>query len=149
MRIILLTISFILFLSNFSFAKVIDFSCKGFKSVDSSFNVTYGFIDLLHLTVDTNKDIMIDHGDGPFASAIWKITKKTERYFYSDVHDDSRGSKNNFGNRVDDSRGSKNNFGNRVDATLNRYTDEYNSKLYLNSKRYFYHCIVLTSSSKF
>jgi hypothetical protein len=135
MRIILLTISFILFLSNFSFAKVIDFSCKGFKSVDSSFNVTYGFIDLLHLTVDTNKDIMIDHGDGPFASAIWKITKKTERYFYSDVHDDSKGSKNNFGNRVD--------------ATLNRYTGEYNSKLYLNSKRYFYHCIVLTSSSKF
>ena len=135
MRIILLTISFILFLSNFSFAKVIDFSCKGFKSVDSSFNVTYGFIDLLHLTVDTNKDIMIDHGDGPFASAIWKITKKTERYFYSDVHDDSKGSENNYADRVD--------------ATLNRYTGEYNSKLYLNSKRYFYHCIVLTSSSKF
>ena len=128
MRIILLTISFILFLSNFSFAKVIDFSCKGFKSVDSSFNVTYGFIDLLHLTVDTNKNIMIEHSDGPFASAIWKITKKTERYFYSDVHDDTRGSENNFGNRVD--------------ATLNRYTGEYYSKLYLSSKTYFYHCTV-------
>ena len=129
MRIILLTISFILFLSNFSFAKVIDFSCKGFGSVDNSSNVvTYGFIDLLHLTVDTNKDIMIEHSDGRYASYIWKITKKTERYFYSDVHDDSEGFKKSYINPVE--------------ANLNRYTGEYHSKLSPDSKRYFYNCTV-------
>lgn len=129
MRIILLAISFILFLSNFSFAKVIDFSCKGFKSDDISSNVTtYGFIDLLHLTVDTNKDIMIEHSDGPYATFIWKITKKTERYFYSDVHDDSEGFKKSYMNRVE--------------AILNRYTGEYYSKLSPDSKKYFYHCTV-------
>jgi len=127
MRIILLTISFILFLSNFSFAKVIDFSCKGFKSIDNSYNVNYGFIDLLNLTVDTNKDIMIERSDGPFYSFIWKITKKTERYFYSNTRNDLEVLNNNL---------------NRVDANLNRYTGEYISKVDPDSKRYFYHCTV-------
>jgi len=113
----------VLFASNSVSAKIIDLSCKGFKSYDrEARKLDNDFEDYMHLRVDTSKKIMIEFDDGNYANMEWKLTEINDRYFYS-----NEGIDNGFNNDYDE-------------ATLNRFTGEYFSTTGEVFPRYYYHC---------
>ena len=113
----------VLFASNSVSAKIIDLSCKGFKSYDrEARKLDNDFEDYMHLRVDTSKKIMIEFDDGNYANMEWKLTEINDRYFYS-----NEGIDNGFNNDYDE-------------ANLNRFTGEYFSTTGEVFPRYFYHC---------
>lgn len=108
---------------NTSFAKIIDLSCKGFKSYDfNTKKVNYNFKDYMHLRIDTNKKIMTEMSDSGSFSPEWILKEITERYYYSKEYKDM--------NETD--------F--RIGANLNRFTGEFFSARIPDGGRYFYHC---------
>ena len=116
-------LSFLFF--NAASAKIIDFSCKGFKSYNSETRERdNNFEDYMHLRIDTGNKLIIEFADGGsvYANREWKITEIDERFFYSDDGVDM---------------GSNNAFD---EATLNRFTGEYFSTTGKAFSRYCYHC---------
>ena len=104
-------------------AKIIDLSCKGFKSYEfNTSEVNYNFKDYMHLRIDTNKKIMTEMSDGGFFSYEWIIEEITDRYYYSEEYKDMN----------------EKHF--KINATLNRFTGEYYSSTKSDDGRYFYHC---------
>ena len=104
-------------------AKIINLSCKGFKSYD--FNTSkpnYNFKDYMHLRIDTNKKIMTEMSDDGSFSHEWIIKEITDRYYYSEEYKD-----------MDEKHS-------RIAANLNRFTGEYRSVWASDGGRYFYYC---------
>ena len=113
--------SFLFF--NTASAKIIDLSCKGFKSYD--FNIkkaNYNFKDYMHLRIDTSKKIMTELSDSGSFSHEWILKEITERYYYSKEYKDM------------DKKDA------RIEANLNRFTGEFFSTWTGDGGRYFYHC---------
>ena len=107
---------------NTSFTKIIDLSCKGFKSYDfNAEKAYYNFKDYMHLRIDTNKKIMTEMSDDGSFSHEWILKEITERFYYSDEYKDMN----------------KKDF--RIETNLNRFTGEFFSAWTGDEERYFYH----------
>lgn len=113
--------SFLFF--NAASAKIIDLSCKGFKSYDfNTKKVNYNFKDYRHLRIDTNKKIMTELSDSGSFSYEWILKEITERYYHSEEYKDM------------------NDKDFRIGANLNRFTGEFFSARTGDEGRHFYYC---------
>ena len=120
-KLIIILILNIIFCSN-SYAIIINLKCTGFQAYNTSSNtMDTKFKDVLHLVIDTNKNLIISMGEKTIFRE-WLIKDTNDSFFFSDEASDY--------NKPDLLNS----------ASLNRYTGEYVAKHRRSNLKYHYIC---------